>query len=295
MSWASPGRRFIMMFPQHSDSTPDVRHEITITAQSVWTSVTVEVLNCNFTHHLLLTAGQYETVRLPFSVEMTSSRSPHLLSVRSTQPVLVMASCCTQACCDHSLLHDVSSWGTHYYPIIPEFPNQTAVNQVLVISSDQETSVDVVLSGEVVFEGNVHPRGSVLSFRLGVLESIQLQSNTSLSGSEILSQKAVCVVVGFTCSKQVTGDCSYGFAELTPISRWGSNYVIPPLVNIDINSSVLLAMSAISSELEVTMAFGRKNMSVSRAMKVIPVQSSDEVHITSNSPSACLLQTWRWT
>ncbi|XP_071372153.1 IgGFc-binding protein-like [Centroberyx affinis] len=93
--------------------------------------------------------------------------------------------------CDHSLLHDVSSWGTHYYPITPKFPDQTAVSQMVITNSDHKTSVDVALSGEVVFEGNLYPRGSILNLSIGALESVHLQSNTTLSGSEIHSKEAI--------------------------------------------------------------------------------------------------------
>ncbi|KAM4600962.1 IgGFc-binding protein-like [Polymixia lowei] len=216
---------------------------------------------------------------------MTSARSSSLLRVKSTLPVSVVASFCTQAGCDHSLLHGVPFWGTHYYPIAPLFPDQTVVSQVVITSSDQETSVDVVLSGEVVFEGNLYPRSSVLKLHIGALGSVQLQSNASLSGSEIHSQQAVCVVVGFTCSKSTPTNCSYGFAELEPVSQWGFDYAIPALVNTGMSSSFLLAMTTINSELEITVGTERKNVSVvSSVMEVIPVMSSDEIHIASDNP-----------
>lgn len=43
-----------------------------------------------------------------------------------------------------------------------------------------------------------------------------LQSDSSLSGLELNSQKAVGVLVGFTCSKHTPGVCVYGYDQLKP-------------------------------------------------------------------------------
>lgn len=274
-----------MMFPPHCDSNANASHQVTITASWVRTSVTVKVLESSFMQHIFLSANQSKTIHLPPSVGLANARSSHLLSVISAQPVTVLASFCTQTGCEHSLLHDVASWGTQYYPVTPNFPKQTAVSQMVITSSDHETSVDIFLSGEVLFNGNTYPRGSVLKLHLGMFQSVYLQSNYSLSGSEVNSQGAVGVVVGYTCSKHASEDSLYGFAELKPVSQWNFDYVIPPLVNTGINSSFLLAISTVSSDLDVTTSTGRKSTSlIGGVVKVIPVVTTDKVHITSDVP-----------
>lgn len=72
----------------------------------------------------------------------------------------------------------------------------------------------------------VYPKGSVLKLHIRVLQSVYLQSNSSLSGSELNSQKVVGVVVGFTCSKHSPGACLYGFAQLKQVSNWGFRILI---------------------------------------------------------------------
>ena len=235
--------------------------------------------------HIFLAANESKTVHLPVSVRMTSSNSSFLLSVRSLRPITALASVCTSIGCDHSLLHDVSSWGTHYYPVTPHFPNESVVSQMVITSSDHNTSVDIFLSGDMLFKGNVYLRGSFLKMHIGVLQSVYLQSNSSLSGSEVTSLEAVGVMVGFTCSKHTTGHCLYGFAQLKPASDWGFDYIIPPLANTRMSSSFLLAMTAIQSEVDITTSTGRRNVSLlGGIMKVIPLETSDKIHITSDSP-----------
>ncbi|XP_071062157.1 IgGFc-binding protein [Pseudochaenichthys georgianus] len=285
LSVASPGRRFLIGLPPHNGPTGNVSHQVTITASGVRTSATVKVLESSFVQRIYLSAHQSKRIHLPLPVGMTSDRSSSLLSVKSIWPVAVITSLCNRAGCDHRLLHDVYSWGTQYYPITPNFPNQTSVSQMVITSSDRATSVDIFLSGEVLYEGNMYQRGSVLKLYIGLLQSVYLQSNSSLSGSELNSQEAVGVVVGFTCSKHTTGDCFSGYADLKPVTHWGFNYIIPPLVNTGISSSFLLAMSTINSNLRINAITDHNTVSlVGGVMKVIPVATSDKILITSDSP-----------
>ncbi|XP_074538742.1 IgGFc-binding protein [Halichoeres trimaculatus] len=284
LSQASPGRKFLMMFPPHNGPSENITHQVTITATGVGTSVTLKILESSFMQHISLSASQSKTVHLPSSVGMSNDHSSHLLSVTSVWPVTVIASFCTPAGCDHSQLHGVSSWGTNYYPITPNF-SEKAVSQMVITSSDRETSVDIFLSGEVLFKGNVYPRGSILQLHLAALQSVYVQSNSSLSGSELNSKEAVGVVVGFTCPKYKTGHCSYGFSELESVSHWSFDYIVPPLVNTDMSSSFLLAMASINSVLDVTTSTGQTNMSLDGGvMRTIPVLTSDKIQITSDSP-----------
>lgn len=272
-----------MMFPPHNDPTVNVSHQVTITSLDVWTMVTVKVLESSFTQQILLPATQSKTIHLPLSVQMNSDHSSHVLSVMSAQPVTVLASFCTHSGCDHSLLYDVSSWGTSYYPITPHFPNKTDVSQMVITSSDRETLVDIFLSGEVLLKGHIHPKGSVLRLHLGVLQSVCLQSTSSFSGSQLNSQEAVGVVVGFTCSKHSPGDCLYGFAQLKPVSLWSFDYFIAPIN--DTQMSFLLAMTSVDTNLHIANSTMQHNVSlVVGVMKAISIVTSDKIRITSDGP-----------
>ncbi|KAM9782502.1 IgGFc-binding protein [Neosynchiropus ocellatus] len=284
LSGASPGRRFLTMFPPHSGPDTSSSHRVTITADEFWTSVSVQVLGQDFMQRYFLSAGQSKTIRLPLSVEMAASRSSHLLSVTSVWPVTVLVAYCTPRGCQHSLLHDVSSWGSHYYPVTPDL-HGLALSQMVITSSDRETSVDLLLPEEVLFGDELHSKGSVLRLRLGRLQSVYLQSNRSLSGSVLYSTVAVGVLVCFTCLKYTPGECLHGFAQLRPVSRWRFDYMIPPLVNTGMSSSFLLAMSTLSSDLHVTTSTERRDVALTGGqVRVIPVATSDKVHVSSDAP-----------
>lgn len=92
--------------------------------------------------------------------------------------------------------------------------------------------------------------------------TVCLQSDFRLSGLELNSQKAVGVVVGFTCSKHTPRVCLYGFAQLKPVESWRFDYLIPPLTNAGTSSSFLLAMTAVNSEIHITTDSKRESLSV---------------------------------
>lgn len=66
----------------------------------------------------------------------------------------------------------MSSWGTHYYLITPHFSKQAAVSQMVITSLEDEPSVKIFLSGEVLFRGNVYPEGSFLELHMGALQCL---------------------------------------------------------------------------------------------------------------------------
>lgn len=82
--------------------------------------------------------------------------------------------------------------------------------------------MDIFVSGEVHFKGTMYFKGSVLQLHIGVLQIGYLWSYSSLSGLELTIQKAVGVVLGFTCSKCTPGAFSYTvvFPQLKPLSHW---------------------------------------------------------------------------
>lgn len=87
-----------------------------------------------------------------------SSDYSHILSINSSWPVTIPASFCSHALCDYTLLHDVSSWGTHYYLITRRFSKQAAVSQMVITSSEDKTSVKMFFSGAVLFRVQCVPR-----------------------------------------------------------------------------------------------------------------------------------------
>lgn len=126
----------------------------------------------SFIQQIFLTAYQSETIDLLQSVRISSDYSSHILSVNSTWPVTVLTSFSSRAVCDYTLLHDVSFLGTHYYLITPRFSKQAAVSQMVITSSQDETSVRIFLCGEVLFRGNVYPEGSLFELQMGALQCL---------------------------------------------------------------------------------------------------------------------------
>lgn len=52
----------------------------------------------------------------------------------------------------------------------PYSSNKTVVGQMVITNTEQETSVDIFVSGEVHFKGTMYFKGSVLQLHIGVLQ-----------------------------------------------------------------------------------------------------------------------------
>lgn len=152
---------------RQNDPGANPNHQVAIAAPTSWTRITAEVQESHFIQRIVLSAYQSETIDLPLSVRTSSHYSSHIFDVNSTWPVTVLASSCFCAICYYTFLHDASSWGTHYYLILPRLCKQIAVSQMVITGSEDETSVERFPSGEVLFGGNVDPEGSFLELHMG--------------------------------------------------------------------------------------------------------------------------------
>lgn len=192
-----PGRKFLMMFPPRNDVGANVSHQVTIIATDARTSVTVEVLESCFMRHIFPSPSDSKIVHLPPSVEITSNQGSIFLPPRCG----VYMACYSPrfTLLPQCLWPQPPSWCVLLGdPLLSHYSsNKTAVSQMVITNTEQETSVDIFFSGDVHFKGTMYPEGSVLQLHIGVLQSVYLWSSSSLSGSELNSQK---VVLGFTCS-----------------------------------------------------------------------------------------------
>lgn len=117
--------------------------------------------------------------------------------------------------------------------------------------------------------------------------SVCLQSDSSLSGflSQLNTQKAVGVEVGFICSKHTPGSVC---TDLLNWNHWRVgrfDYFIPPSANTGTSSSFLLAMTAVSSEVHITTDNKRERHSASWWYNyVLFIFWPDTIHISSESP-----------
>lgn len=158
--------------------------------------------------------------------------------------------------------HDVSSWGSHYYLITPRFSKQAAVSQMVITSSEDEPSVKIFLSGEVLFRGVVYPEGSFLESHLGVLQCLPPEWLQSFWFSfwSLTPKKAVGVVVGFYLLRTHTRGLFVQVSSTETSEELGDLIIsFLPSQTQGTSSSFLLATTGVSSEVHITPTTGERD------------------------------------
>ncbi|KAI7798981.1 hypothetical protein IRJ41_016048, partial [Triplophysa rosa] len=173
--------------------------------------------------------GQGATFQLPSGVEISGTTTTYqTVQVLSDQKILVSSFNYKLYSSDTSLIYPVEDWGTEYYLFTPMLGPLGSFKEFSVVNYDTQNSIEVQLSGVVLFEGSFYPRGSKLTFNLMPMESAQIQSQDDLTGSRIKSQQPVAVFAGHSCA-WFYSTCSHVYEQLIPVSNWGKEFMVAPI------------------------------------------------------------------
>lgn len=152
----------------------------------------------------------------------------------------------------YTFLHDVLSGGITTIPLLLASLNKLLSARWWTPVQRMKHQWRYSSLGKCSSEAMCTPKGASLICIRECCRVFAPQSDSSLSGSKLNSQKAVGVVVGLTCSKHTPGDCLYGFSQQKPVGSWRFDYLIPPLANVGTGSIFLMAVSALSSQVHIT-------------------------------------------
>lgn len=209
------------------------RLELQITGVFDQTTVTIsvpcDVCGKEFTKTITVHKGTLESVILPATIEIKGSKVfPNVVRISADKDISVVSFSSKPLSTEISQLFPRSASGTEYYVVTPTGGPSGAFPEFAVLSYEESNVVDISLTAQVVFEGKTYPAGSKLTVTLAAFQGIQLQATGDLSGTRIVSQKAVVVLAGHICSWKYT-KCNFVFEQLRPVKAWRKNYIVPPI------------------------------------------------------------------
>ncbi|CAM5169562.1 unnamed protein product [Eretmochelys imbricata] len=226
------GREFITSYMEGCGNSS--QFEVQITGYFAFTSVSVSISNylfhrARFENKTMVNQGEMVRVRLPESVRVKGSDVvSKVVLVKADKDISVVSVSNKHVSPETTVLYPVSSLGNEHYVVTPSTESFDSYPEFSVITYQEPNYVEVHVKGKLRYLTQVHTTGSKLNFKLFSFEGIQLQGIEDLSGTRIVSEKLVAVLVGQVCFCNST-KCNHVFEQLLPVCSWGTTYIIPPL------------------------------------------------------------------
>ncbi|XP_077113509.1 IgGFc-binding protein-like isoform X1 [Ranitomeya variabilis] len=221
------GGRFVLVFSQDSLGPP-VNLSIIIIPRpsSLSTSVSTSINNSDNKKEAILKKGDPATFEYPNLQQIIGSGiSSGSMIINSNDDITVMSRNFVGTSGDIALHYPVDQWGTKYTIFTPTDGPSKHYAQFAVVAQHILTTLTIVLSGTVYYNGKNYNKGDTMTVDLKPFQFVQLQSKDNLSGTEVASQHPVAIISGHSCVPGV-GGCSLVYEQLLPEKNWGKSYCV---------------------------------------------------------------------
>ncbi|XP_069482538.1 uncharacterized protein [Ambystoma mexicanum] len=232
LSYPFAGIMFVTVFMESWENT-ERRLELFLHALACCTTVSVSVIGTTFHVYVRLQVGEDARVQIPSSAMLsgTCRSSNSTVIITSNQPITVLSSSSTAMDQDTSVVYPNDFLHTEYHIITPS-SNLPLLHEFAIVNLYYRNTVSITIKSYALFDGVEYAGGQTLTVHLSPLQSLQLQSNSSLTGSTVIALNPVAVLSGHQCAQEYP-NFSYGFVyeQLPPVFQWGNSFIVPPLSN----------------------------------------------------------------
>ncbi|XP_050781742.1 uncharacterized protein LOC127035653 isoform X1 [Gopherus flavomarginatus] len=225
------GREFITSYMDECGNSS--QFEVQISGYFAFTSVSVSISNYTgdggrFEEKIMVNQGEMVRVRLPDSVGIKgSTKFPNVVLVKADKDISVVSVRNKHVIPETTVLYPVSSLGNEHYIVTPSTQSLDSYPEFSVMTYEDCNSVKVHIKGKLHYLTQVYSTGNKLEIKLRAFQGYHFQGIADLSGTRIVSEKPVAVLVGQGCFCNNT-KCNHVVEQLLPVCSWGTTYIIPP-------------------------------------------------------------------
>ncbi|XP_043936388.1 IgGFc-binding protein-like [Protopterus annectens] len=283
-SAGNSGKEFVTVMMQNymlNYGTP--RFELLITTYSSSTKVSVTVNKSTFKKDYSVSTPQTFSVELPATVELSgTAKLCSTILIKADKDISVVSLNYKKLSADISIIYPVQSWGTEYYVVTPLKGPSDSFKEIAIINSNfQENSVEVYLTAPVNMQDKIYPAGSRLIISLDALEVLQLQSDSDLTGTRVVSKKPVGVMSGHTCTWYYS-KCNHAYEQLCPVTSWGKSFIVPKVPFQSTSNLVyIIAYQKLRVQIQSLSKSDSKDLNSGDVYQIL---APDALYITSNGP-----------
>ncbi|XP_077113513.1 IgGFc-binding protein-like [Ranitomeya variabilis] len=251
------------------------------------TSISTTMNNSDNKKEVTLKKGEPVTFEYPNLQQIIGSGiSSSSMIIKASDDITMMSYIFEGTSGDVALHYSVDQWGTKYTIFTPTDGPSKHYAQFAVVVHDISTTITMVFSGTVYYNGKNYNKGDTMTVNLEPFQFMQLQSKDDLSGTEVTSQHPVAILSGHSCVSGV-GGCSLVYEQLLPQKNWGKSYFVsvPSFLSSDSQVYVLaskptyLEYQSGEEKLTTNLEAGKPMKFKVSASKTLPIHSTENIQV----------------
>ncbi|XP_054750127.2 IgGFc-binding protein-like [Lytechinus pictus] len=179
-----------------------------------------------------------------------------------------------------------SMLGTPYFVVDPG--NAASPTELIITAAGSRSDLSIVPSSFVELDGMRYNKGDEFHVNLQRFESLILRSDGDLTGTLIVSDNPVSVIVGDHCDPNMPGTtlCRQPH-QLLPTDQWGQRFVVTTYASSEdsvyqifaISDKTTLRLSGGGSEVASPLMLGESSLERARPNNIYLVQSDKPVYV----------------
>ncbi|XP_019616865.1 PREDICTED: IgGFc-binding protein-like [Branchiostoma belcheri] len=280
------GTEFILTFPENLQRQHHDPRLFFSCPHPSGADVTVTLPSSGHRERVRVRHGQVKKVELDrVEVELRGSQKSDdykAVHITSDVEIVVYGVFAEHASSDAYLALPTDGLGTEY------FVSCSSIVQFGVAGVHDETTVTIVPSQAVTFDGQNYAAGQKFSVRLDRFETLQVQTAEDLTGSKITATHPVAVLSGNVFAicrpmdERQTGSGDFIVEMIPPVDTWGKEFVTVPLAMHTGGDLFRVVAARDNTQVDVT----NENTMTLNAGEFweIDVPSDEYRHVTSSEP-----------
>ena len=128
-----------------------------------------------------------------------------------------------------------------YYALTPEVNSTDLKSRILLVGGYNSTNVTITPTQSIYIPQDLSPTGQIyellpsqsLTIQLNMFETLLLESESTLSGTKVVSNKPITFLSGHQCAviPNTNGSCDFAIEQFPPTINWGKTFMFPVLAS----------------------------------------------------------------
>ena len=152
-----------------------------------------------------------------------------------------------------------------YYALTPEVNSTDLKSRILLVGGYNGTNVTITPTQSIYIPQDLSPIGQLLpsqslTIQLNMFETLLLESESTLSGTKVVSNKPITFLSGHQCAviPNTNGSCDFAIEQFPPTINWGKSFMFPVLASRPGGSHLSIMAAKENTAADIICSFANK-------------------------------------